>query len=105
VRKVPSGFGLHDGEDVGGAAALVFVVTFGDATRLGWPWRADISVERNGLLIQTYNRFRGLVGFLVERQNIFHLGDVSVIEFCHGRGRDAGYPAPPAQIPTSGITA
>ena len=33
--EVPSGFGFHDSEDVGGAAALVFIVAFGDVARLG----------------------------------------------------------------------
>jgi hypothetical protein len=38
-------------------------------------------------------------------QDVFHLGDVFFIEVGHRRGRDAGLPAPPAQIPTSGATA
>jgi hypothetical protein len=58
-------------------------------------------VERDRLLIQTRNRCMGIEGLLVRPQNIFQLCDIFFIEF--GRGRDAGHPAPPAQIPTSGI--
>jgi hypothetical protein len=47
----------------------------------------------------------GVIRPLVYFQDVFHLGDVVVIQFGHCRGRDAGLPAPPAQIPTSGATA
>ena len=40
--EVSSGLGFHDGEDVGGAAALVLVVTFGDVAELGRPWWAAV---------------------------------------------------------------
>src|SRR5580704_14029402 len=63
--------------------------------------RQDLGVERDRLLIQTRNRCMGIEGLLVRPQNIFQLCDIFFIEF--GRGRDAGHPAPPAQIPTSGI--
>jgi hypothetical protein len=47
----------------------------------------------------------GIVWFFIRFQNVLHLVDVILSEFGHGRGRDAGRPAPPAQIPTSGTTA
>lgn len=43
-------------------------------------------------------RERLFVGF----ENVLHASDVLLVQFPHGRGRDAGHPAPPAQIPTCG---
>jgi hypothetical protein len=62
-------------------------------------------MQGNRFLIQTHDRLLGIIGFLIRLQNIFHFGDVLVIEFRYGCGRDAGCPAPPAQIPTCGTTA
>ena len=39
AREVPTGFRLDHGEDVGRAAASIFVVALGDVARPGGPWR------------------------------------------------------------------
>ena len=62
-------------------------------------------MQRDRLFVQTHNRFLGIVRRLVSRQDVLHLRDIFFIEIGPGRGRDAGHPAPPAQIPTSGTTA
>ena len=33
AAEVPAGLGFHDGEEVGGSTALVFVIALGDVTR------------------------------------------------------------------------
>jgi hypothetical protein len=62
-------------------------------------------MERDRLLIQADDGFGSIVRLLIHFQNVFHLFDVLGVELRNGRGRDAGHPAPPAQIPTGGITA
>src|SRR5580658_7168611 len=81
--KVPARFGLYGAENVGGAAALVFVVASGFpswCSRRGW---ADIGMQGDWLLVQTHHWFLGIVGFFIRFQNVLHLGDVVFIEFCH----------------------
>jgi hypothetical protein len=46
-----------------------------------------------------------IIGLLVDGQHVFHLLDVRLVQLGYGRGRDAGRPTPPAQIPTGGTTA
>jgi len=62
-------------------------------------------MQSHWFLVQAYYRLLWIIGAFINLQDVFHLVDVFVIEVGDGRGRDAGYPAPPAQIPTSGITA
>ena len=50
--EVPTGLGFHHSEDIGGAAAFVFVVPFGDVARLGRPKRAYIGMQHHGLFVQ-----------------------------------------------------
>ena len=47
-----------------------------------WP-PADVGMQRDWLLIQTHHRLFGIVGLFIRLQNIFHLGDVIIIEFGH----------------------
>ncbi len=62
-------------------------------------------MQGHGLLVQAYYRLLWIRGAFINLQNVFHLADVFVSEVGDGRGRDAGRPAPPAQIPTGGTTA
>jgi len=83
--KVPPGLGLHDSEDVGGSAALVFVVALGNVTRPRRPARTDIVAQTNQLFIETDHWFGAAVRLLVQCQNIFHPGDVFLIQLGHAR--------------------
>ena len=103
--EVASGFRLYCAENIGRAAAFVFVVSSGFPARCCRRCRADVRVQRHRFLIQADYRLAGIVRPLIRFQHILHLGNVLLIEVGHGRGRDVGRPAPPAQIPTSGITA
>ena len=98
-------FRLYRAENIGSPAALVFVIL----ARFP-PWhrrrsRPHVRVQGDRLLIQTDYRLLRVIRPLVQFQDVFHLGDVIFIQISHRRGRDAGLPAPPAQIPTSGATA
>jgi len=102
---MPPGLWLYGAEDIGGAAAFIFVIPprfpSGCRRRRG----SHIGVQGDRLLIQADYRFLLVIRPFVYLQDVFHLGDVFFIEVGHRRGRDAGLPAPPAQIPTSGTTA
>src|SRR6185312_6832618 len=79
--EVPARFGFYGAENVGCAAALVFVVApcFPSwCSRRGW---ADVGMQRDWLLVQTHHRFLWIVGFFIRFQNVLHLGDVVFIEF------------------------
>ena len=103
--EVSAGFGFHRAEDIGRAAALVFAIPTGFPAGFGRRGRTDIRMQGHRLFVQTDNWLLRIKRALINLQNALHLIDVLVIEVGYGRGRDAGYPAPPAQIPTSGITA
>src|SRR4029077_18000756 len=63
--EVPARFGFYGAENVGCAAALVFVVApcFPSwCSRRGW---ADVGMQRDWLLVQTHHRFLGIVGFFI----------------------------------------
>src|SRR5271157_4617166 len=103
--EVPARLRLYRAENIGCTTALVFVIPPRFPSRCsgrGWP---DVGMQRDRLLIQAHHRLLWIAGLFVRLQYIFHLRDVVFIEFGHGRGRDAGHPAPPARIPTSGTTA
>jgi hypothetical protein len=99
---------FHRAEHIGRAAPLVLVVVPRLSARLGPLGRAHIGMQGHRLLIQANDGLFGIVGFLVRLQNIFHLGDVLLIQFRHaphffpatasGRG-EAGepewFPGPP----------
>ena len=97
--EMPAGFRFYGAENIGGTAALVLIVPPRFASRLGWGGGPNIGVQRDRLLIQAHHRFGGSARFFVRLQHVFHFGDVLVIEFRHGRGRDAGCPAPPRTDP------
>ena len=81
--EVTASLRLYGAENIGRAAALVFVVLSCLASRLGrrgWP---HIGMQRDRLLIQTDYRLLRIIRPLVDFQNVFHLGDVVVIEFGH----------------------
>jgi len=62
-------------------------------------------MQGHRLFVQAYHRLLWIIGAFINLQDVFHLVDVFVIEVGDGRGRDAGRPTPPAQIPTGGTTA
>ena len=98
-------FGLHRAENIGRTTALVFVISSGLPARRSRRWWPDIGMQGYRLLVQAYHRFLRIVWAFISLQDVFHLLDVLVSEVGDGRGRDAGRPTPPAQIPTGGTTA
>jgi hypothetical protein len=62
-------------------------------------------MQNHGLSIDANHRFLLREWLFIHGQHFLHAPDVFLIQLRHGRGRDAGHPAPPAQIPTSGATA
>src|SRR5258708_2205402 len=96
---------LYSTENISRTAALVFVIASRFASRLGGGEGTDLGMRRNRLLIQTRYGLLRIVWPFIRLQGVLHIGNVVFIEVGHGRGRDAGYPAPPAQIPTGGTTA
>jgi hypothetical protein len=105
VKYTARGFRLYSAENIGRTTSLVLVVSFGDPARRSRHPRAHVIVQRHRFLINANHRRSDIQRPFVCCQDVFHFGDVLTIEFGHGRGRDAGYPAPPAQIPTGGTTA
>src|SRR5437868_9731553 len=59
--EMAAGFGLYGAEDISRAAALVFVISSRFPPRYGWTGRADVGVQRDGLIIQSDNRLFGIV--------------------------------------------
>ena len=104
-REVFSSLRLYRAEYVGRSASLVFVVGAPGLTRGHRPCRSYVIVECDWLLVQTNHRLCRVVWSFIDFEHRLHLFQVLVGEVRHGRGRDAGHPAPPAQIPTSGTTA
>ena len=103
--EMAPGLRLYRTEHIGRAAAFVLVVASRFSPRFDRRGGSDIGVERDRLLVQTDYGLLGIVWLFIRFQHILHLGDEVFIEVGHGRGRDAGRPAPPAQIPTGGTTA
>src|SRR5215469_7158047 len=65
------------------AAAFVFVIPArfpAWSCRRGW---SHIGVQGDGLLIQTDDRLLRVIRPLIDFQNVFHLGDVVVIQLGH----------------------
>ena len=63
-------------ENVGGSTAFVFVVAFGDLARTRRKGRSQIRMQGNGLFVKANYRFSGMVGFLMDRQYVFHLAQI-----------------------------
>ena len=80
---MPARLRLYGAENIGRAAPLVLVIPPRFPSRLGRRGGAHVGVQRDWLLIQTHHRFLGIVGLFIRLQNVFHLGDVLVIEFGH----------------------
>ena len=59
-------------KDVGGTAALIFVVPTGLAARLG----PNVDIQGDRLLIQTDHGFARIVRPFIDFQNVFHFGDI-----------------------------
>jgi len=102
---MPARLRLYRTENIGRTAPFVLIISPRFPSWLGRRRGAYVGVQRDWLLIHTHHRFLGIVGLFIGLKHVFHLGDVLIIEFGHGRGRDAGRPTPPAQIPTGGTTA
>ena len=81
--EVTARFRLDRAENIGCAAALVFVVAPCFAPRFGRRGGTNVGVQRDRLLIQADYRFLRIVRLFVDFQNVFHLGDVVFIEFGH----------------------
>ena len=81
--EMASRFGLYGAEDIGGAAAFIFVIPprfpSGCRRRRG----SHIGVQGDRLLIQADYRFLLVIRPFVYLQDVFHLGDVFFIEVGH----------------------
>ena len=82
--EMATGLRLYRAENIGRATPFVFAILSCLPPRLGRRPRADISMQRNGLLIHAHHWFFGVVGLFVRPQNVFHFGDVLFIEFWYG---------------------
>ena len=103
--EMTAGLRFYGAEDIGGPATLIFVIPPRLPSRHRRRGGPHVGMQGDRLLVQTDHRLLRVVRPFVHLQHVFHLGDIVVIEVGHRRGRDAGLPAPPAQIPTSGTTA
>ena len=72
--------GFYRAENVGGPAALVFVVPSGFPSWHGRRGRPHIGVQSDRLLIQADHWFLRVIRPFVHLQNVFHLGDVVIIQ-------------------------
>ena len=100
-----AGLLLYSAENISRTAALVFVIASRFPSRPGGGEGTDLGMQRNRLLIQAHHGLLRIVWLFIRFQGVLHSGNVVFIEVGHGRGRDAGRPTPPAQIPTGGTTA
>ena len=80
---MPARLRLYGAENIGRAAALIFVIPPRFPSRLGRRGGADVGVQRDWLLVQAHHRLLGIVRPFIRLQNVFHLGDVVFIEFGH----------------------
>ena len=103
--EVLSGFRLYGAKYVGRSASLIFVVRPSGLARRHGLSRPHIVMQRDRFLIKTYYRFSWIITPFIYFQHVLHLFQILVVQVGDGRGRDIGRPAPPAQIPTGGITA
>src|SRR6266480_1548779 len=81
--EVAAGLRFHHAEDVGRAAAFIFVVLLGRFAGFGrtrWP---HIGMQRYRLLIETNHRFGWIVGFLINAQRVLHAVDVASVQLRH----------------------
>src|SRR3982751_1577598 len=76
-------FGFHGAEHIRRSTTLILIVPSCLPPRRGRRSRTDIGVQRDGLLIQTYHRLLEMVRLLIGFQNLFHLGEVLLVEFRH----------------------
>ena len=100
---MPACLGLHSAEYVRRATSLIFVIPARFPSWFRWYRRANIGMQSDWLFVETNHRFDRIVGLLVRLQQVLHFADVLVIQFGHGRGRDAGHPAPPHRSPRAAL--
>src|SRR5258708_20999506 len=68
VCEMATGFGLYGAENIGGTTALVLAVAPGLPPRLSRRGGADVSVQRNRLLVQAHHRLFGIVELFIRFQ-------------------------------------
>ena len=78
-----AGFRFYRAEDIGGAAAFIFVVLSGLAARFGVRGGSNVGMQGDRLFVQADHGFLRIVRPLIGFQNVFHFGDVVLIEFGH----------------------
>src|SRR4029453_14061898 len=78
--EVPPSLWLYGAEDVGGSAAFVLVVPARFPALRCRRRRPHISVQGDRLLIQADYRLLLVVGPLIYFEDVFHLGDVVLIQ-------------------------
>lgn len=78
--EVPACLRLHNAKYVRRAAAFILVVLLGYLTRLGRDRRSHVGMQRDRLLIQAEYGLGGIVGLFVDRQHVFHLLDVRLVQ-------------------------
>src|SRR5581483_10178749 len=82
-RKMATGFRFYGAENIGRAAAFIFVVTTRLPSWLGRGGGTNIGVERDRLLIQTDHWFGCVVWFFIRFQAVLHVVDIILIEIGH----------------------
>ena len=79
-REVSSCAWFDRTENIGRALALVFTVVLGEYTRAGRLWHPYFTMKRNRLLIQTNHRLLRVMRALVQRQHVFHAGQIRGVD-------------------------
>jgi hypothetical protein len=78
--EVAAALGLHRAEDIRRTTTFVLGISPGFPSRRCGRGRSDIGVQRHRLLVQANHRLLRIVGAFISFQDVFHLGDVLVIE-------------------------
>jgi len=81
--EVPTRLGFHDTKHIRCTPTPVFIVPFGGRAGPGRNRGAQFAMQRHRLLVQAYNRFKGIIGLLVQSQHVLHLADVLTVQLSH----------------------
>jgi hypothetical protein len=79
LGEVPSRLGLDSAKHIGSSATLVFIVPSGGSSRLHGDDGAEIPMQDDRLLIDTYHRLVFPERSLIQAQDLLHPGDVLLV--------------------------